>query len=137
MRKAALVIVLGLCAAGPGAGPAAAGPSTGEGTIKGRVFDRTCPGPCSTDGERRPFEGEATVELYRVPGHEFYGSAKVEDSRFFLLAPPGTYRVRVFPYPDSGGPATVNCWEGSTRKVTLKEAETVRVRLTVENVCVV
>jgi hypothetical protein len=133
MRKAALVIVLGLCVAGVGAGPAAAGPSTGEGTIKGRVFDRTCPGPCSIDGERRPFDGEATVEIYRVPGHELYGSAKVEDSRFHLLAPPGTYRVRVIPYPDAGG----NCWEGSSRKVTLKDTETVRVRLTVENVCVV
>ncbi len=130
-----MIPALVLAALLPLASPASAGISIPEGTINGRVFDRTCYGPCSVGSQRRPFLGEATVQVYHVPGHEPYGSAEVEMSRFRVLEPPGTYRVRVMPYPKAD-PATSRCWQGSTRRVEVAEGEVTRVRLTVENICV-
>lgn len=136
MRRTLAVLALVLAALLALAAPAAAGPSIQEGTIKGRVFDRTCYGPCYIDSERRPFEGEATVEVYRVPGHDLYVSTDVEKSRFQVLVPPGSYRVRVIPYPKAD-PTPYPCWQGSTRRVEVAAGAVTRVRLTVENVCIV
>ncbi len=135
MRRTLAALALVLAALLPLASPAAAGLSIPEGTIRGRVFDRTCSGPCYINSERRPFQGEATVEVYRVPGHELYASTDIEKSRFRTLGPPGTYRVRVIPYRKAD-PTPYPCWQGSTRRVEVVEGEVTRVRLTVENICV-
>jgi hypothetical protein len=127
-----VIVVLALLAASAANAGSASIP---EGTIQGKVVDRTCYGPCVI-GEKPPlFNGEAIVKLRSLPDRQLVGQAKVEKGRFTLLAPPGTYRVKVIPYPKSEvGP--YRCWQGSHRRVQIAASETVRVRLAVENVCV-
>ncbi len=82
----------------------------------------------------RPFEGPARVVVKTRPDHEVVAVTAVQESRFRVEVAPGLYRVRVIPYPDQ---PKDQCWKGSVKRAQVKPGQFTRVRLTVENICVV
>jgi hypothetical protein len=106
----------------------------GTGGVHGRVLDVTCPGPCQSGLDPRPFEGDAIVPVRRVSDHELVTTLPVEKSRFRTELAAGLYRLRVIPYPDQPKP---RCWQGSSRRAQVSAGETRHIRLTVQNACVV
>lgn len=101
--------------------------------IRGRVIDETCYGPCSPGTNPRPFAGEADIIVRSLPDREIVARVPVVESRFRVGLAPGSYRVRVIPYPDE---PQLNCWEGSRRRVRVDKGEVERIKLTVVNGCV-
>jgi hypothetical protein len=117
-----------------GAVAATAGARDGTGSVRGRVIDTTCPGPCNSGDQHRPFTGDAVVRIRSLPDRKLVAEVEVAKSRFQAELAPGRYRLRAVPYPDQPRP---NCWESKSRRADLSEAETTRVRLSVHNACVV
>jgi hypothetical protein len=106
--------------------------------IEGQVLDATCYGPCVQDPKLPPYMGRATVIVRERSSGEIYARVPVVESKFMAHVPPGKYRVRVRPKPDS---STVTnrfrrCWQGSAKNVRVGPGETAYVELTVENVCI-
>jgi hypothetical protein len=57
----------------------------------------------------------------------------VKKSRYRVTVEPGIYRVQAIAYPMQDS----LCWEGRSRRVRVGEGEIRRLRLSVENICVV
>ena len=114
---------------------AAVGAETVASGISGAVLNATCPGPCSIPPPPLPrYEGDGlTVVIRTLPERELVARLFPTDGSFGIEVPPGLYRVRAF----IGDPRKPNCWEGSTRRVTVEDGAVTRVRLRVRNVCVV
>ena len=116
-----LIVALALAA------PAAASASS----IRGVVLDTTCYGPCVYPQlGASPYEGGGlSVRVHRVRTGHLVGVAHPEDGRFRFHVRRGRYRVRA--------EVQGRCWEGETKDVKVPRREIERVRLHVQNVCVV
>jgi hypothetical protein len=126
---AAATLVAGLCVASTGA---AAGSQTGA--IRGTVVDLTCYGPCIVERQPHPFGGPAKVVVRDIDTGERAATQRFQGSTFGIAIEPGTYRVRVIPYPADDQPR--ECWRGSQRRVHIAPGQAQAMRFTVQNDCV-
>ncbi len=108
------------------AGPAETAVAADSGTLRGRVFDITCFGPCTTDPEQRPFMGEGAVVIARrVASGEVARRIPVEKSRFHAQLRPGRYELTVKLEEDY--------WESDSARVRIQPEEVARAELHVTN----
>jgi hypothetical protein len=126
----ALTLLIGLLLF---AGPLGVAAARGHGEIAGTVINITCPGPCRPGDTGPPFQGEAIIEVRRARGQRVVARALVSDSQFAIAVRPGRYQVTVIPYPMQ----QPSCWRGSTLAAHVQRGESVTLRLTVANGCVV
>ena len=126
MRRFAAVLCAGLALAVLATPVAAAGSG-----IHGHIWNVTCPGPCSPNTEPRPFEGEVKVVIRTAPEGVRVARFRAEGPDFKAPLPPGTYRVRVIPYPQS------SCWQGDHHRATVPPDAFVSVDFYVSNGCIV
>jgi hypothetical protein len=98
--------------------------------IRGRVFDTTCYGPCSTRQEPRRFTGDGlTVKVKTLPDREVVAVRHPTDGRFRVAEPPGSYVVRAR--------VRGECWHGERKRVEVADGAITHVRLHVRNACIV
>jgi hypothetical protein len=101
------------------------------GTLKGVVFNTTCPGPCSypPDPPRR-YTGEGlTVRIRQLPDRQTVAKLHPSDGTFSVDLPAARYRVHAG--------VKGECWRGETKKRDVVAGEVARVRLHVYNACIV
>jgi len=103
-----------------------------EETVRGRIIDVTCYGPCAPGTNPRPFEGTADVVVTQRKTEQQIARVHVKGSRYSLIVPPGRYRIVAVPFPEQDS----LCWEGYERRLHVVSGESERRRLKVENVCV-
>ncbi len=108
-----------LCAAPAGAAGA---------RVAVRVLDATCFGPCTAEGERRPYAGPGRVIVKRTRGGRRVAREGLEDGLARAVLAPGSYRVRV--------KIADPCWGEDAKRVSIKAGERERVRLVVANDCI-
>ena len=126
-----LGIVTALAVVGGGVGVAA---TPQKGAIRGNVTDVTCYGPCTVDGDSRPFDGPGKAVVRDLVADRRVATSRFRGAAFGVGIDPGTYRVRVIPYP--GDDRQRRCWSGSRRRVVVSPGEAQVVRLTVQNSCI-
>jgi hypothetical protein len=130
------IALLAICAAAlSGVAPAFAGSSAPSSGISGVVRNTTCPGPCRQPPPPPPlYTGDGlVVKIRNRETHQLLAVLHPKDGRFSVEAGPGSYHVHAFIHSDGGGPS---CWHGSSRNVGIVD-HSARVRLTVENRCIV
>jgi hypothetical protein len=110
---------------------ASAGLSSG---VLGVVLNTTCPGPCSLLPKPWPrYEGNNLVVVIRhLPDRELVVRLRPTDGRFGAELVPGAYRIRAAIVPRDAQ----RCWEGETKKILVGDGVFTRVRLHVNNACV-
>jgi hypothetical protein len=98
-------------------------------TLRGVVLNTTCPGPCASPSNPPRYTGPGlTVRVRSIRSGDLVATRHPTDGAFALSLRLGPYRVSA----DVAGA----CWRGSRRRVRLDSGGD-RVRLTVENVCIV
>lgn len=133
MRGPLTIVAVSLLAGFAGVTAAIAG-APQKGAIRGNVLDLTCYGPCTAEPEPTPFGGPGKVVVKDLAAGERAVTHRFDGATFGIGIDPGTYRVRVIPYPAEQGPQ--RCWSGSKRRVVVSPGEAEVVRLTVRNDCV-
>lgn len=133
MRRPLTIVAVSLLA-GVAAVTAATAGAPQTGAIRGNVFDLTCYGPCTAEQEPAPFAGPGKVVVRDLVAGERAATHRFHGPTWGIGIDPGTYRVRVIPYPADEGPQ--RCWSGSKRRVVVAPDEAEVVRLTVANDCV-
>jgi hypothetical protein len=124
MRKLFLVTAALVALALPSG---AAGFDTG---IRGRVFDTSCYGPCSTHQEPSLYTGDGlTVRVKTWPDREVVAVLHPRDGRFRVAEPPGSYVVRASVRDE--------CWRGERKRVQVVAGAVAHIRLHVQNACIV
>ncbi len=97
--------------------------------IKGRVFDTSCYGPCSTNQEPRLYTGDGlTVKVKTWPHREVVAVLHPMDGRFQVAVPPGSYVIRAR--------VRGECWHGERKRVEVVDGAIAHVRLHVQNACI-
>lgn len=111
--------------------PSVAGLMSG---VVGVVLNTTCPGPCGSLPKPWPrYEGDNLVVVIRhLPDRELVVRLHPSDGRFGAELVPGIYKVRAVIVPRSAR----SCWEGETKKVLVSDGVATRIRLHVNNACV-
>ncbi len=98
--------------------------------IKGRVFDTSCYGPCSTNQKPTPYTGDGlTVTVKTWPDRAVVAVLHSKEGRFRVAEPPGAYVVRAR--------VRGECWHGERKRVEVVDGAIAHVRLHVQNVCIV
>ena len=114
--------------------PAALRAAASTSGVVGVVLNTTCPGPCALPPKPWPrYEGENLVVVIRhLPDRELVSRLHPTDGRFGAELVPGAYKVRAAIVPRSAR----ECWEGETKKILVTDGVLSRVRLHVNNSCV-
>jgi hypothetical protein len=118
------VIVAVLAVAAPGTSARAH-----RGKLKGKVVDTTCYGPCVVHSEPPLYTGEVRVVITRVRNEERVATLGPEAGRFKLHLRPARYELA----PSFGEDP---CWQGPSVRARVRRSRVSRVRLEVENACV-
>jgi hypothetical protein len=102
--------------------------------IKGVVLNTTCAGPCGYPPPPPPrYTGPGlTVRVTRLRTGAVIATRHPDDGRFSVRVAPGRYRVRAWIESDASG-----CWRGSSKHAKAVAGETARMRLSVDNACIV
>jgi hypothetical protein len=117
---AALALAFGVAST-----PAAGGERSG---VEGEVIDTTCLGPCSVNGDSRPYAGEATIVAEPRSRRARAADGAVDDGDFRVRLRPGRYRVEVR--------IDDPCWQGDSDKLRVHRQEFRQLRFEVSNDCI-
>jgi hypothetical protein len=111
----------------------AVAPASSDTGIKGVVLNTTCPGPCQYPSPPPPrYTGPGlTVRVRNLDTQELVATLHPKDGRFRVEVAPGPYRVRASVADGS------SCWQGEAKQVKVVAGAFTRVRLHVNNACVV